>query len=124
MLKYRLTRGEERSLAATTSQTALFPNLKKLQSQPTERKYRRQSVHLSAACREDEYTIRFNKSFDLTSVVYKACEGGIQSSVESLPNLANVSGRIEAMHCPFQSDNADADFGDVFFFWEQIINRI
>jgi Zn-dependent peptidase ImmA (M78 family) len=124
MLQYRLTRDEERSLAATTSQTVLFPNLRKLQSQPAERKYRRQSVHLSAACREDEYTIRFNKSFDPSSVVYNAREGGIQSSVESLPNLANVSGRIEAMLCPYQSDNANADFGDVFFFWEQIVNRI
>jgi hypothetical protein len=51
---------------------------------------------------------------DPSSVAYKACEGGIQSSVESLPNLANVSGRIEAMLCPFRGDNADADFGDVF----------
>jgi hypothetical protein len=91
--------------------------------EPAERKYRRQSVHLSAACREDEYTIRFNKSFDPSSVVYKAREGRIQTSVESLPNLANVSGRIEAMLCPYQGDNADEDFGDVFFFWEQIIDR-
>jgi hypothetical protein len=124
MLQYRLTRDEERSLAATTNQTVLFPSLRKLQSQPAERKYRRQSVHLSAACPEDEYTIRFNKSFDPSSVVYKARAGGIQSSAESLPNLANVSGRIEAMLCPYKRDNADADFGDVFFFWEQIVNRI
>ena len=58
------------------------------------------------------------------SIVYKAREGGIQSGVESLPNFANVSGQIEAMLCPYQSDNADADFGDVFFFSEQIVNRI
>lgn len=45
-------------------------------------------------------------------------------SVESLPTLANVSGQIEAMLCPHQSDNTDAAFGDVFFFWEQIVNRI
>ena len=124
MLQYRLTRDDERSLAATTNQTVLFPSLRKLQSQPAERKYRRQSVHLSAGCREDDYTIRFNKSFDPSSVVYQARVGGIQSGIESLPNLANVSGRIEATLCPYQSDNADADFGDVFFFWEQIINRI
>jgi hypothetical protein len=124
MLQYRLTRDEERSLTATTDQAVLFPSFRKLQSQTAQRKYRRQSVHLSAACREDEYTIRFNKSFDLSSVVYKAREGSIQSSVESLPNLADVSGRIESMLCPYQSDNADADFGDVFFFWEQIVNRV
>jgi len=56
--------------------------------------------------------------------VHKVREGGIRSSVESLPNFANVSGQIEAMLCPYQSENADADFGDVFFFWEQIVNRI
>lgn len=124
MLQYRLTKDEERSLTATTNQGVLFSNLRKLQSQPAERKYRRQSVHLSAACREDEYTIRFNKSFDPRSVVYKACEGGIQSGIESLPNLANASGLIEGMLCPYQGDNAESDYGDVFFFWEQIVNRI
>ena len=123
MLQYRFTRDEERSLAVTTNQTVLFPSLRRLQSQPAERKYRRQSVHLSAACREDEYTIRFNKSFDPSSIVYKARAGGIQRSAECLPNLANVSGRIEAMLCPYQSDSANADFGDVFFFWEQIVDR-
>jgi hypothetical protein len=65
----------------------------------------------------------FQQILDPSSVVYKARAGGIQSSVESLPNLASVSGRIEAMLCPYQSDNADVDFGDVFFFWEQIVNR-
>ena len=124
MLQYRLTKDQGRNLAATSNQAALFSNLRTLQPQPTERKYRRQSLHLSAACREEEYTIRFNKSFDPRSIVYKARDGGIQSSVESLPNSANVSGQIEAMLCPYQSDNADADFGDVFFFWEQILNRM
>ncbi len=125
MLQYRLTKDEERRLTKTTDQGVLFSNLRTLQpQQPAERKYRRQSVHLSTACQEEEYTIRFNKSFDPSSVVYRAREGGIQSSVESLPNLANVSGRIEATLCPYQSDNSGADFGDVFFFWEQINNRV
>ena len=124
MLQYRLTKDEERRLTATTNQAALFPSLRTVPPQPAERKYRRQSVHLSAACREDEYTIRFNKSFDPKSIVYQAREGRIHSGVESLPNLANMSGQIETMLCPYQSDNADSDFGDVFFFWEQIVNRI
>ena len=123
MLQYRLTRDEERSLAATTDQTVLFPSFGKLQSQPAERKYRRQSVHLSPACREDEYTIRFNKSFDPVRLSTRR-EGGFRAALKSLPNSASVSGRIEAMLCPYQSDNADADFGDVFFFWEQIVNRV
>ena len=33
------------------------------------------------------YTIRFNKSFDPGSIVYKTRESGIQSGIESLPNL-------------------------------------
>lgn len=123
MLQHRLTRDEERKITKATSQRVLFSNFPTPQSQPAERKYRRQSVHLSAACRE-EYTIRFNKSFDTSSVVYKAREGGIHSGVESLPNLTNVNGRIEAMLCPYQGDRADEDFGDVFFFWEQIVDRI
>jgi Zn-dependent peptidase ImmA (M78 family) len=124
MLQYRLTKEEERRLTKPTSQGVLFSNFTTLQPKPTERKYRRQSVHLSAACREQEYTIRFNKSFDPGSVVYKAREGGIQRSLESLPNMANANGRIEAMLCPYQGSNADEDFGDVFFFWEQVVNLV
>jgi Zn-dependent peptidase ImmA (M78 family) len=124
MLQYRLTKDEGRRLITTNNQGVLFSNLAMSQRQGAERKYRRQSVHLSAACPEEEYTIRFNKSFDPNSIVYKARDGGIQSSVETLPNLANVSGRIEAMLCPYQGDNAHDDFGDVFFFWEEIVGRV
>jgi hypothetical protein len=85
MLQYRLTRDEEGSLAATTNQTPLFPSLRKLQPQSPQRKYRRRSVHLSAACREDEYTIRFNKSFDPSSVVYKAREGAFRAAWKAFP---------------------------------------
>lgn len=124
MLQYRLRKDEERRAIKITDQQLLFANSVTSQPQPVERKYRRQSVHLSAACREEEYTIRFNKSFDPSSIVYKAREGGVKADVECLPNLVNASGRIEAVLCPYQSDSADGDFGDVFFFWEQIVNRI
>jgi Zn-dependent peptidase ImmA (M78 family) len=124
MLQYRRTKDEDRRLATTTNQRVLFASDTTLRPQPAECKYRRQSVHLSAACREDEYTIRFNKSFDPSSIVYKAREHGIHSGVESLPNLTSAVGRIEAMLCPYQSDNADKEFGDVFFFWEEIVGRI
>jgi hypothetical protein len=89
-------------------------------SQPAERKYRRQSVHLSPACTESEYTIRFNKSFDPTSIIYKAREGGVHAGFETLPNASVGTGRIEAMLCLYQGEDADPDFGDVFFFWEQL----
>ena len=124
MLQYRLTRQEDRTLAKISNQRVLFATDISLESQPAERKYRRQSVHLSASCAENEYTIRFNKSFDPTSIVYKAREGGIQMGVESLPNLSGALGRIEALLCPYQSDNADEKFGDVFFFWEEIVRRV
>lgn len=124
MLQYRLTKDEGRRLAKTTHQRLLFASDTTPQAPPAERKYRRQSVHLSTGCPEDEYTIRFNKSFDPSSIVYKALQGGIHSGVEGLPNLTSAIGRIEAMTCPYQSDNADEEFGDVFFFWEEIVGRI
>jgi hypothetical protein len=124
MLQYRWTKDEGRRLAKTTNQRVLFASDTTFQPQPAERKYRRQSVHLSAACQEDEYTIRFNKSFDPSSIVYKAREGGIHSGVEGLPNLTSAVGRIEAMLCHYQSDSADQEFGDMFFFWEEIVGRI
>jgi Zn-dependent peptidase ImmA (M78 family) len=125
MLQYRFTREEDRRLAKVSNQRLLFVSDVKLQPQPAERKYRRQSVHLSASCAEaePEYTIRFNKSFDPSSIVYKAREEGILSGIESLPNLSGTIGRIEAMRCPYQGDTAHEEFGDVFFFWEEIVNR-
>jgi hypothetical protein len=123
MLQYRLTREEDRRRAKVSNQRLLFANEVTMQPQAAERKYRRQSVHLSAACAEADYTIRFNKSFDPSSIVYKARESGIHSGIESLPNLSGAIGRIEAMRCPYQSDTAHEEFGDVFFFWEEIVRR-
>lgn len=124
MLQYRLTKDEARKLAKSSNQRVLFASNTALEAQPAQRKYRRQSVHLSPACPEDEYTIRFNKSFEPSSIVYKAREGGIHTGIEGLPNLANEIGRVEAMLCPYQSDNSHEEFGDVFFFWEEIVGRV
>jgi hypothetical protein len=123
MLQYRLTKDEERRLKKGSEQGILFSSSTTLRPEPAQRKYRRQSVHLSEACCEQEHTIRFNKSFDPSSAVYTARQGGIQTGVESLPNMTDATGRIEAVLCPYQADSADAAFGDVFFFWEQIVNR-
>ncbi len=125
MLQYRFTREEDRRRAKVSNQRLLFTNEVTMQPQAAERKYRRQSVHLSAACAEAEaaYTIRFNKSFDPSSIVYKTRESGIQSGIESLPNFSDAIGRIEAMRCPYQSETAHEEFGDVFFFWEEIVRR-
>lgn len=123
LLRYRYTRDEERRLAQTTTMS-LFAEVVGAPRQPAERKYRRQSVHLSAACTENEYTIRFNKSFEPGSIVYRAREGGIHTGFESLPNASSARGCIEAMLCPYQAEYADPEFGDVFFFWEQTEDRV
>ena len=123
LLRYRRTKDEERRLSQSKTMS-LFAEEIGAPSQPAERKYRRQSVHLSPACAESEYTIRFNKSFDPTSIVYKAREAGVHAGFETLPNASVGTGRIEAMLCPYQGEDTDPDFGDVFFFWEQLGDRI
>jgi len=125
LLRYRHTREEERRLAQTTTMS-LFTEAIGTPPKPAERKYRRQSVHLSPASPENEYTIRFNKSFDPSSIVYTAREGSIRirTGFESLPNASSAKGRIEAMLCPYQGQDADPEFGDVFFFWERTVDHV
>lgn len=71
LLRYRRKVEEERQLQRKAKQPALFSNLKTAASRPAEKKYRRQSLYLSDRCGE-EYIIRWNKSFDPSSVVYQA----------------------------------------------------
>lgn len=61
------------------SQRVLFESDALVHTRGAERKYRRQSIHLSSSCAEaeQEYTIRFDKSFDPRSIVYKARNGGV-----------------------------------------------
>jgi hypothetical protein len=119
LLRYRLRREEEKRVARLSVQTNLFRGQGAVGPEPVEKKYRRQSLYLSESC-GDEYLIRWNKSFDTDSVVYNAPKGGIRSAVEALPNLIDSHGRIEAVLSPFQREEADGDFGDVLFFWEQL----
>jgi len=76
--------------------------------------------YISSNC-GDEHLIRWNKSFDRTSVVYQAKVGGVCRAVECLPNQAGQCGQIEAVLCPFQREEADADSGDVLFLWQEMI---
>ena len=117
-LQYRYRKEEERELNKAANQRNLFSDSSLPAAPPIQRKYRRQSIHLSSACSE-EYTIRFNKSFDVNSVVYQLQDGLIHTGIEQLPNLSGANGRIEAMPCPYQRETANKEFGDVFFFWEQ-----
>lgn len=62
-----------------------------------------------------------SRAFDLSSVVYQARKGGIVTGFEELPNASGKNGRIEAMLAPFQNEEANPEFGDVLFFWEETL---
>lgn len=117
LLRYRFRRAEERATKTDTLQRRLFGEVGRgLATRPCP-KYRRQSFYMSPQC-SDEHTIRFNKSFDLTSCVYEAGRsGGIHRSLEVLPNAASTSGVIEAIRAPYQREDADPDQRDVLFLW-------
>jgi len=118
LLCFRRKVGEDRALLRLQNQRSLFP-MQSLKVEAAEPRYRRQSLHMSENC-GDEYMIRWNKSFDLSSVVYEARRGGIVTEFENLPNTSGKTGRIDAMLNPYQRDGADAENGDVLFFWEEL----
>jgi Zn-dependent peptidase ImmA (M78 family) len=116
LLRHRQRKDEERRARRLEQQETLFPSeIKPGVNAPP--KYRRQSCYLSEKC-TDDFTIRWNKSFDLASIVYQAgLNGQLHSSVEILPNEVGLRGRIEAIRAPYQRDDASGSFPDVFFFW-------
>jgi hypothetical protein len=118
LLRYRLRKEEERSLQETVnSQQSIFPPSSTDSSPLPIAKYRRQSFHMSEPC-GNEHHIPWNKSFDVTSCVYRATESnGIARSREALPNRARVVGQIEAVLAPFQRPDANIKYGDVLFLW-------
>jgi hypothetical protein len=118
LLRHRRRLGEDREVIKVSSQRLLF-SMRRRPSQPAAKKYRRQSFYLSERC-GTEYNIPWNKSFDLDSVVYQAEKHHVVSAIECLPNSVDKLGRIEAIIAPYQRDDADSDFGDVLFVWEQI----
>lgn len=116
LLRFRRTLQEERNVIRLSNQHSLFPSTE-LQSQDApQKKYRRQSIHMSPCC-GDDHLVRWNKSFDQASVVYQTVDGLLHSAVEPLPNVAAQSGLLEAIRAPYQREDADEKFGDVLFFW-------
>jgi Zn-dependent peptidase ImmA (M78 family) len=116
LLRYRLTVKEQRR-ATSNEQGLLFGKDSGEVTEAERPKYRRQSVYLSASCGE-EFTIRWNKSFDQASCVYTAgANGGIHFGRESLPNSSGILGRLEVIRAPYQREEAHVEFGDVLFFW-------
>ena len=118
LVKFRLTVGEERRRQQQSSQPQLFSEPAIPYPGEPIKKYRRQSLHLSEAC-SARHIVRWNKSFDQSSVVYVAGEnGGIHSALEALPNSDGTVGTLEAVRAPYQREDADEHFRDVLFFWQ------
>lgn len=117
LVRFRLTKDEQRAEDREKRQGQLFISSGRPPTDRFERKYRRQSLHLSDAC-GDEHIIRWNKSFDTDSIVYVAGNTeGVHVAEEALPNLDNHVGRLEAVSAPYQRDDAHDEFGDVLFLW-------
>ncbi|MCU1287419.1 MAG: hypothetical protein JWO13_3769 [Acidobacteriales bacterium] len=120
LVRFRLRKGEQRQIAALNLQTSLFPqkaNNKILEAVP---KYRRQSQFLSDSC-DDADSVRWNKSFNQSSVIYSAAEKRtLCTAKEELPNESGDLGRLEAIPAPYQRSEANANFPDILFFWEKI----
>jgi Zn-dependent peptidase ImmA (M78 family) len=116
LLRFRQRKDEERKAQKLQRQSLLFEGIGKVGvSSPP--KYRRQSCYLSEQC-SDDFNVRWNKSFDLSSVVYAAAtDNTIQADIELLPNDSGLSGRIEAVRAPYQRDDAHPEFPDILFFW-------
>jgi hypothetical protein len=116
LLQFRYRKEEERRKQKLERQGCLFPGPSNNNVQAAPR-YRRQSCYQSERC-SDEHTIRWNKSFDPSSVVYRAAlDNVVHASLEVLPNEAGLSGRIEAVRAPYQRESASARYPDILFLW-------
>jgi Zn-dependent peptidase ImmA (M78 family) len=116
LLQYRQRKEEVRRAQKLDRQSLLFPGAvaSGISSAP---KYRRQSCYMSEQC-GDDFAVRWNKSFDPSSVVYRAAmEDGVHTSIEVLPNEVGLNGKIEALRAPYQRDDAHPEHPDVLFLW-------
>jgi Zn-dependent peptidase ImmA (M78 family) len=114
LLQYRRRKDEERT-AGKAQQQNLFGDDDPIVT-PTP-KYRRQSLHMSDSC-NTRYTIPWNKSFDVESLVYRATEIA-QCAVELLPNATDESGDLEVIIAPYQRAVTYEAQPDVLFLWRQ-----
>ena len=120
LLKYRRRKEEQRAIERmqiVVGQRSLFSVQTHITSEVPEPKYRRQSFHMSDRF-PDRLVVRWNKSFDSGSIIFKAAKSsGVLSANEPLPNGANTNGRLEAVVAPYQRADADSDHPDVLFLW-------
>jgi hypothetical protein len=117
LLRYRLTKAEQRAQFASAGQHRLFLVPSQKPSEFPSPKYRRQSFYTSESC-GCEHHVPWNKSLENSSCVYIAGRStAIQRAREALPNQSDVVGNVEAVRAPYQREDADPVFGDVLFLW-------
>lgn len=120
LLKYRLRKEEQRFVDAQIlqhSQGLLFSGGRKRKALAPRPKYRRQSFHVSESCPE-ECVVRWNKSFDEDSCVYRATQStSVVMMHEALPNQTGLIGSLEVLRAPFQREDADPNHPDLLFLW-------
>lgn len=121
LLRYRYSKDEKRNIDRLAGQSSLFSGGSDEAIAATP-KYRRQSCYLSEAC-DDDFMIRWNKSFDSSSVVYAAARDEfIHAAIEVLPNKIGLSGRLEVKRAPYQREEAHPVFRDILFLWISEMN--
>ena len=120
LLKYRRRKEEQRTaerVEAGKAQGSLFSRATLSAAIIPEPKYRRQSFHTSEDFPE-RLTVRWNKSFDEDSIVYRAANSATAlQHKESLPNGSATLGRLEVVAAPYQREDADPNHPDLLFFW-------
>ena len=98
LLQFRLRKNEQRTLEAQCQrarQVRLFRDRSLKNSEKIERKYRRQSFYTSDLF-PTALTVRWNKSFADTSIVYEAARNqNLLRSQESLPSGSDTRGVLE-----------------------------
>jgi IrrE N-terminal-like domain len=122
-LRFRRRKSEEAMLnnVGHSEQGGLFRPAEDKIPLVAPRKYRRQSFFTSSSFPASQI-VPWNKSFDEDSVVYRLQAGEVGAARERLPNGINVKGVLEAMHAPYQRDEAPDDRPDVLFYWRSEIH--
>lgn len=114
LLRYRHRKDELRKLTLARQRDLFLRDAPQPLPIP---KYRRQAFHPSDSC-SPQHSIPWNKSFDESSVVYRARDASpFERCREALPNQSGDQGWIEAVIAPYQREGGDTIHPDVLFLW-------
>jgi len=117
LARFRFRKGEE-PREDTRRTLDLFRREKAKQDGTPKPKYRRQSFHYSASF-PMEYVIPWNKSFPVTSCIYRAAKTRqIEEGVELIPigkAERQMMSELQALRAPYQRPEATAEWPDVLF---------